>query len=163
MAKATKWTRGKYFCFQFSFFFRPFASLLLFPLVLHNNPHPSLLHSERTREKFKWKSQTKTHKMEIEKHYTSNCEKIVKCGWHFHPLNPNLLPPCFSLFFFSSPFHREFSYSSRYCWVSVIFKERLSIYINSIAALDIVREGFFMSALSTVGKAPNDTQSHAQF
>jgi hypothetical protein len=22
-----------------------------------------------------------THKMEIEKHYTSNCEKIVKCGW----------------------------------------------------------------------------------
>lgn len=35
--------------------------------------------------------QTKTHKMEIEKHYTSNCEKIVKCGWW--------TPPC--------PLHRR--------------------------------------------------------
>lgn len=39
--------------------------------------------------KFKWKSQTKTHKMEIEKHYTSNCEKIVKCGWRWQPSLPS--------------------------------------------------------------------------
>lgn len=38
-------------------------------------------------------SSTKTHKMEIEKHYTSNCEKIVKCGWLSHPLSaPFQLP-----------------------------------------------------------------------
>lgn len=38
--------------------------------------------------------------MEIEKHYTSNCEKIVKCGWHFPPCQSNLLPPSIFVFYF---------------------------------------------------------------
>lgn len=50
---------------------------------------------------------TKTHKMEIEKHYTSNCEKIVKCGWGFATLSS---PPSTSLSPLSSVGRSEFYY-----------------------------------------------------
>lgn len=53
-----------------------------------------------------------------------------------------------------------FSISSRYCEVSVIFKERLSIYINSIAAMDIVLEGFLWAF--PAGKTPKNNFSHAK-
>lgn len=91
--------------------------------------------SQRRRWRKKmWRNQmeilNKTHKMEIEKHYTSNCGKIVKCGWCMPPFNSTIS----FLFQPRTSNGKASSISSRYCWVSFIFKERLSIYINSVAA-----------------------------
>lgn len=148
MPKRQNGPEKKYFCFQFLFFLAPFIRLPSLPprftyirkeLEKNSNENPKQKHT-------KWRLKNITH---------PTVKKSLSVGGIFRPLNPT-----FSLPFSPFPPRVFFYFVALLLSISHFQGATLDIYINSIAALDIVRGGFIWAYV--VGKAPNESRRHAQ-